>query len=720
MKIGLIGNPNSGKTTLFNQLTGSSARVGNWPGITVEKKSGYIKGKRGEEKIEVVDLPGLYSLSPYSPEEVVSRNFILEEKPDLIVDIIDSTNLERNLYLTTQLIELDVPVLVALNMSDELQKRGESIDTNRLSSVLGLPVVSISALHNRGIKELRQAIKVVGKTKRTGSTIYSSYLKPKLAELLHSTWHLLHEEMGENTSFHAVKFFEGDSIDLQSSLTLAKEFEKLKNKCFANDKADDLEAAIADARYRYIEKECSVVLSKSSSTSVSTTEKIDKVVTGKVFGIPIFLLVMFGVFHLVFSENLLYLSWLIPDSFENDFFGSGALNSPGVVLFNLMEFLTGKIMDFFTGIMPEGTWYTGLLLDGILTGVFSVLSFVPQIMCLYFFIGILEDTGYMARVAFIMDRAFRRLGLSGKVFMPFICCFGCAVPGISACRTLEDEKVRRRAIFLTPFFSCGAKLPIWAAFAGVFATAKGISGEFIVSSIYLLGILVAIVGALILKVGIIKGDAPPFVMELPSYRRPLFKNLLVLLWEKLSHYIYKCATIITGSIVVIWFLSTFNFTFKMVEDSGDSIIGVISKGLSYLFVPLGFGYGEDGWKFVVAAITGLIAKEMVVATMGTFSGLDGDEVPEDVEAGSPLALMMLGIGGSMFGLDVAIPAMFSFLAFNLLSVPCMAAVAAARAELGKKGRIWGAVAWWMSVAYVVSFVIFWIGVLISWLVSLGA
>ena len=579
--------------------------------------------------------------------------------------------------------------------------------------------MEISALHNRGIKELRSAIKVVGKTKRTGSTIYNSYFKPKLADLLHQTWHLLHEQMGENTSFHAVKFFEGDSIDLQSSYGLAKEFDSLKRKLLSKIELEelDLEAAVADARYSFIEKECVAALTRAKSLRVSKTEKIDKVVTGKIFGIPIFLLVMFSVFHLVFSSNLLYLGWLIPDSFENQFFGEGAINSPGVILFNLMEFITGSISDFVASIMPEGTWYTALVVDGILSGIFSVLSFVPQIMCLYFFIGILEDTGYMARVAFIMDRAFRKLGLSGKVFMPFICCFGCAVPGISACKTLEDEKVRQRAIFLTPFFSCGAKLPIWAAFAGVFATAKSISGEFIVSAIYLLGILVAIVGALILKKGFIKGEAPPFVMELPSYRRPLLKNLLMLLWEKLSHYVYKCATIITGSIVVIWFLSNFNFTFHMVEDSGESIIGVISRGLSYLFVPLGFGYGEDGWKFVVAAITGLIAKEMVVATMGTFSGIDGDEALEGVEMGSPLALMMLGIGGSMFGLDVAIPAMFSFLAFNLLSVPCMAAVAAARAELGGKGMIWKAVGWWMSVAYLVSLAIYWLGVLLVWLLN---
>lgn len=719
MKIALIGNPNSGKTTLFNTLTGSSARVGNWPGVTVDKKVGTYK--KLSEKIEIVDLPGIYSLSPYTPEEVISRNYLINEKPDAVINIIDATNLERNLYLTTQLLEIDIPVVIALNMSDVVAKSGDKIDVGRLQKSIGVPVVEISALRKKGVHELMEI--VAGVKPRKALSVLSS--NSVLDKLLTQTEALYREnkETPDNLLFHAVKMIEGDSIELEKFPEIAANVQKLSEGISLDLFGSDVEGAIADSRYKYIAKNFIPALKKAKRKFAGTrSDKADRILTDRFFGLPIFLLIMFAVFHFTFSENILYLGAFIPEgSFDIPIIGTDSINSIGVMLFNLMDLITSTLGGWLSGVLPEGTWYTGLIMDGILGGVFGVLSFVPQILVLYFFIGILEDSGYMARVAFILDRVFRRFGLSGRAFLPLLTCFGCAIPGIAGTRTLEDPKERERAIFLSPFFSCGAKMPIWVAFAGVFAAHRGLNSEFIVYSVYILGIVIAISSAIFLKYTFIKGKTPPFIMELPNYHLPRIKNLLIRVWDKFKHYVYRVSTIIVGSIIVIWLLSSFSFTFQMVDDSSKSMIGIIAQGISWLFVPLGFGMGPDGWKFVVAVITGLIAKEMVVATMGTFAGMaDGEAALEmdfaNESAIAPLTTMMLAIGGPMFwGMDISIPAMFSFLAFNLLSVPCMAAVATARAELGSLKKMWGAIAFWMATAYIVSFVIFWIGVLCTWI-----
>lgn len=713
MKFALAGNPNSGKTTLFNALTGSTAHVGNWPGVTVDKKVGTYK--KLSERVEIVDLPGIYSLSPYTPEEIVSRGFLLDEKPDCIINIVDATNLERNLYLTTQLLELDIPVVLALNMMDAVEKNGDQIDVLALQNALGVPVAKISALKGSGIHSLMERAYSAAHTPRQGRSVIEG---GSLNDLYIQTLSLYREQKVGNPVFHAVKMIEGDQLETEKYPEIASKLTELKKGVDTGVFEGDFEGVVADLRYRCISDNYAGSLKRARrKEGLSKSDRIDRVLTHRIWGIPIFLLIMFAVFHLTFSENLLFLGALIPDSFDVPIIGSSAINSPGVILANCMGWLTDTIGEAVGNAMPEGTWYTSLVCDALLEGLFAVLSFIPQILCLFLFLSILEDSGYMARVAFIMDRAFRRFGLSGKAFMPLLMCFGCAVPGIMATRTLENEQERRRTIMLTPFFSCGAKLPIWAAFAGVFAHAySGLNAELVVYAMYLLGIIVAIIAAIILKHSLVKGETPPFIMELPAYHLPQFKNLMIHLWEKLKHYLVRAATIIAGAIVVIWFLTTFNFSFQMVEDSGDSIIGIIAKFFTWLFVPLGFGMGENGWKFVVAAFTGLIAKEMVVATMGTFAGMDGDEALDmdgSEMADTALGAMMLGIGGALGGVSVAIPAMFAFMAFNLLSVPCMAAVGAARGELNSGKKLWSAIGFWMLTAYVVSLIIFWFGVLIT-------
>ncbi|MDR1939263.1 MAG: ferrous iron transport protein B [Clostridiales bacterium] len=717
MKFALAGNPNSGKTTLFNSLTGSTAHVGNWPGVTIDKRSGFYK--KGGGNVEIIDLPGIYSLSPYTPEEVVSRNFLLDEKPDCIINIVDSTNLERNLYLTTQLLELDVPVVIALNMTDALKKEGGEIDAAELERLFGVPSVKISALVGDGLDLLMQRAVNAAKQKRAGRSVLDS---GKCAGVINAIKELYIKDNISNPLFHAVKLVENDGIETAANAAFAAKAEELKKGVETGVFEGDFEGLIADARYRYISENLAAVQKKPAPRAVgflTKSDKIDRVLTHKVWGIPIFLLIMLGVFHITFGENFLFLGgWLIPESFDSAIFGSGALNSPGVIIFNLMDAATSRLGEVVSSALPEGMWYTSMISDGLFGGVFAVLSFVPQILVLFLFLSILEDSGYMARVAFIMDRAFRRFGLSGKAFMPLVMCFGCAVPGIMATRTLENKEERQRAIFLTPFFSCGAKLPIWAAFAGVFAMYRGLNAELTVFSMYILGIVVAIVSAFLLKATIIKGETPPFIMELPSYRAPKPKNTIIHLWQKLKHYVIRAGTIIAAATVVIWFLSSFSFSFEWVGADGNpegSILGLISKYVfRWVFYPLGFAMGENGWMFVVATLTGLIAKEVVVATMGVFAGMDGDEALETEGSelgGTALGGVIISVGGMLGGLNVAIPAMFAFMAFNLLSVPCMAAVAAARSELNDKKMLFKAIAFWIITAYAVSLVIFWVGTL---------
>ena len=723
MKIALIGNPNCGKTTLFNRLTGSTAHVGNWPGVTVEKREGQYKGlkKQTSERIDVVDLPGIYSLSPYTPEEIVSRNFMIDENPDLIINIVDATNLERNLYLTTQVLEADVPVIVALNMMDAVERSGDEIDIKGLEQALGVPTVPISALKGKGIKELMARALDEGKTKRKGASVLASCDCYPLIERIRDT---IAKENIANPLFHAAKLVEGDSAECVRFPGIAKSLEEVKPMLGKNEYGDDYEAYVADMRYRYISQYYSPCLKRATHEArLSRSDKADKVLTHRIWAIPIFVLIMFAVFHITFSEDILFLNSWFGVEVTNELFASALMIEPGDVgipslgvwLQSLLGWCTGGLIDVsrdgLTAAGYEGTWVEGFLCDGLLSGIDSVLSFVPQVLLLYLFLSILEDTGYMARVAFILDRAFRRFGLSGRAFMPLLMCFGCAVPGIIATKALENEKERRLTIMLSPFFSCGAKLPIWATFAGIMANTYWSGyGDLVVFIMYFMGIAVAIIAAIILKLTALKGDPPPFIMELPAYHRPQFKSTMIHLWDKAKHLLVRTGTVIAVSIIVIWFLSSFGKGGYC--DIDDSILGYLGKGLQYLFYPVfaapnGFATTEASnayaWRFVVAAFTGLIAKEMVVATLGTLAGVDGDAILEGAASEADQTAFDAMIG------SMTPAAMFAYMAFNLFSVPCMAAVGAAMGELKSRKRSWQAIGFWLLTAYVVSFVVFWLG-----------
>ena len=703
MKFCLAGNPNSGKTTLFNSLTGSTAHVGNWPGVTVDKREGVYK--KLPERVHIVDLPGIYSLSPYTPEEVVSRNYILEEHPDVIINIVDATNLERNLYLTTQLIETDIPVVIALNMMDVVEKNGDKIDKKALESLMGVPVVEISALKNKNLAALmKTAYETAGKGKGGRSVIEQSGV---LGGVYKEIVGLYGDAGCGDKVFHAVKMLEADELETAKFPEIAKKAAGLKSKINAKAFDDDFEAMVADARYRFLTQHISSVISRAAREENTRSDRADRVLTHRIWGIPLFLLIIFAVFHITFAEDFLFLNGLFGVSVTdpgwiNFFSGMGyegmleeaaggvvsmAVPSVGVWLQSWMGWLTGSIIDVVSGWMSASpAWLSGLVCDGLLSGLDAIFSFLPQILLLFLFLSILEDSGYMARVAFIMDRAFRKFGLSGKAFMPLLMCFGCGVPGVMATKTLENEKERRMTMMIAPFFSCGAKLPIWLAFAGVLFA--GQYGDLVVFSVYLIGIVVAIVAAIILRFTVFKGETPPFIMELPSYHLPQFKNLMAHLWEKLKHFIIKAGTIIAASIVVIWFLSNFDFAFwnGMVDNIEYSMMGRIGNVIKYLFYPLGFAMGADGWKFVVASLTGLLAKEEVVATLEVLSG-------------------GLGLEALLGGMTVA--SAYSFMLFNLLAVPCMAMVAAVYGEIGSGKRTWGAIGFWLLTAYVVSMVTYW-------------
>lgn len=693
--IALVGNPNSGKTTLFNDLTGSTAHVGNWPGVTVDKRSGVYK--KSNEKLEIVDLPGIYSLSPYTPEEIVSRNFVLSSDVNCIINVVDATNLERNLYLTTQLLEIDVPVVIALNMMDQVKQNGDKIDVKKLSDTLGVKVIEISALKNQGLKELMD---VTAEESIKTRKAYSCLEKTSLQEIIKEATISLTSLQVLSPLFHAIKLIEKDEVEEKMHPELVEKIDSLKAKLVEKSFEDDYEGLVADLRYQYISTNCSKIILKKNNNTLTKSDKIDTVLTHKIFGIPIFLFLMFLVFHLVFSEDLFFLNGLFGIEIKsigliNFFTGMGyegmleellaanettppvleGIPSLGVFLQSWMGWLTGSIIDLFAGFMPEGTWYTGLLVDGLLTGIDAIFSFLPQILLLYFFISILEDSGYMARVAFIMDRAFRKFGLSGKSFIPLLMGFGCSIPAMMATKTIEDQRERDLTIRLSPFFSCGAKAPIWAMLAAV--VAGRFLGDIFVFSIYIIGILIAILSAILIKAVGKKRDVSPFIMELPAYHVPNSKNLFAHLWEKLKHFLTKASTIIASSIVIIWFLSNFSFQFwnGMVEIK-DSMLAMIGRGLQFLFYPLGFASNADGWKYSVAAITGLIAKEDVVATLAS-----------------------LGLTEATITLTNA--QIYSFALFNLFTIPCFAAVATAKSESSKKGFIVTIIFWLLS-SYIVS------------------
>lgn len=711
MKFALAGNPNCGKTTLFNTLTGSTAHVGNWPGVTVDKREGVYK-KLGE-KVDIVDLPGIYSLSPYSPEEVISRNYIVDEKPDCIINVVDATNLERNLYLTTQLLEIDVPVVIALNMMDLVRQNKTTILKNEIEEKLGVPVVEISALKKEGVEALMKKAYETSKTPRVGKTVIENKELTNLFDNVKKEF----ETKVSSPLFHAIKLVENDSIEVESHKEVLSDVSTLKTQVSDNEFEGDFEAMIADARYKYISKYFSkAIVKKTSAETMTKSDKIDKVLTHRFWSIPIFLVIMFVVFHFVFSEDLLFLNsifgltikseWWInfftgmgydglveeAKAAEEVFQGLEGIPSLGVFLQSWMGWLTGSIMDLFSSFMPEGTWYTGLIVDGLLGGLDAIFSFIPQVLLLFLFISILEDSGYMARVAFIMDRAFRKFGLSGKAFIPLLMGFGCSVPAMMATKTLEDERERDMTIRITPFFSCGAKAPIWTMLAAV--VAGKFLGDVFVFSIYLFGIVVAIVAAIIIKLFSKNYDVPPFIMELPAYHRPQFKNLMAHLWDKFKHFLYKASTIITASIILIWFLSNFKWAFwqGMVEME-DSMLADLGHILKYVFYPLGWAQGDDGWKYSVASITGLIAKEDVVTTMENLGLVQG-------------------------AINLTNAQIYSFAVYNLFTLPCFAAVATAKSESSKKG-FYVTLAWWLLASYVISLVVYWIGALLEASVILG-
>lgn len=720
LKFALAGNPNSGKTTLFNSLTGSTAHVGNWPGVTVDKKEGLYK--KLKEQISIIDLPGIYSLSPYTPEEVISRNFILEEKPDCIINIVDATNLERNLYLSTQLLEIDVPIVIALNMMDAVTKSGDSIDAKKLQEKIGVPVVEISALKEENIDQLMKVAFEAAKSGRKGATVLE---KSSLTHLINDVEIAFKAAKIANPLFHAIKLIEKDEIECEKHNDLLSIVDDFKSHFNDEIFGNDLEAVIADARYKYISSNFTSVLSKKTTKdknkmeNATKSDKIDRVLTNKWAGIPIFIAILFVIFHLTFSEDLFYLNALgilgnnglvsFSGSMWEGLFANGGINSPGVILFNLLDIITSNITALVTGLLESSpAWVSGFIGDGVLGGLFAVLSFLPQILVLFLFFSILEDSGYMARVAFILDRVFRRFGLSGRAFMPMIMGFGCSIPAMINTRTLADENEKIATIRVIPFFSCGAKLPILTAIAGGIVTMFGIgNADIITLSMYLLGMITAIVTIIIMRNTTMKGEVPPFIMELPAYHAPQFKSLMLHLWDKAKHFIKKAFTIILASTILIWFVSHFSWNWSYLPDEqmASSILASIGQLIQPIFTPLGFGVqlGTWGWIFVVAAITGLIAKENVIATFGVLAativaGFEGGE--EGIEAVSVM----------IQATSITIPALIAFIAFNMTTIPCFAAVATAKAELPSK-KYKSTLLFWVVTSYIVASMIYLIG---SW------
>lgn len=662
--IALAGNQNCGKTTLFNALTGSNQHVGNFPGVTVEKKMGAIKKFK---EASLVDLPGIYSLSPYTSEEVVTRDFILKDHPALIVNIVDATNIERNLYLSLQLMELNTPMVIALNMMDEVIESGNSIDVEKLSRHLSIPVVPISASKNEGIDELIRVIKK--EIKDNEQAVHLDFCKGEVHRAIHSIAHIIEDhanEAGYPTRFAATKLVEGDA-PMQQALHLHQDDLDIIEKIVESMEdalGTDREAALADMRYSYIEElvaDC--VVKHHDSTAQIRSEKIDHWLTHKYFGIPIFILIMLCIFYLTFGPI-------------------------GGTLQGWMEELIAIASDALSQLLTTihvSDWLHALIIDGICNGVGSVLSFLPVIVTLFFFLSLLEDSGYMARVAFVMDKLLRKIGLSGKSFVPMLIGFGCSVPAIMSARTLSSERDRKMTIVVTPFMSCSAKLPIYGMITAAFFPTHT---ALILISVYIIGIIVAILSAILLKSTIFKGESVPFVMELPAYRIPASKSVVLHMWEKAKDFLRKAFTIIFVASIIIWFLQSFNFAFDFVSDSSQSILASIGTWLSHIFAPLGF---ED-WRASTALVTGITAKESVVSTLSVLTNTTSD-------AGLSVALQSIFTPLSAF----------AFLCFTVLYMPCVAAFAATRRELGSLKQALATVAFQTGVAYLVALLVFQVG-----------
>lgn len=665
-KIALAGNPNCGKTTMFNDLTGSSQYVGNWPGVTVEKKEGKL---RTNKQAVIQDLPGIYSLSPYTLEEVVTRNYLVGEHPDAMINIVDASNLERNLYLTTQLLEIGVPMVIALNMMDLVRKNGDQIDLKKLSEQLGCPIVQTSAVKGEGSSEVAQAALSLAQSKAAPPSplVFSEQLE----EILHTISHLIQGRCpAQNLRWYTIKLFERDEKALeQLSLdqSLLDEIESLRKQA-EELFDDDAESIITHERYLTIANLLKSCYRKKSNRQLTTSDKIDRIVTNRILALPIFALVMFVIYYLsITTVGTMMTDWV------ND------------VLFT--EIIPPAVEGWLVS-LNTAPWLQSLLLDGVIAGVGAVLGFLPQMMVLFLLLALLEDCGYMARIAFIMDRIFRRFGLSGKSFIPMLIGLGCGVPAVQASRTIENDRDRKMTIMTTTFIPCSAKLPIIGLIAGALFNGSG----WVATSAYFVGIAAIILSGIILKkTSLFAGEPAPFVMELPAYHLPSIKGVLIHMWDRLKAFVRKAGTIIFLSSIVIWFLSSFNFKLQMV-DTQQSILSSLGKLIAPLFAPLGWGH----WEAAVGTITGLVAKENVVATLGILFGFaevaeNGDEI------------------WSLFAQNFTALSAYSFLVFNLLCAPCFAAIGAIRREMGSAKWTWIAIGYQCIFAYIVSLIIFQLG-----------
>ena len=684
IKIALAGNPNCGKTTMFNALTGANQYVGNWPGVTVEKKEGKLKGKRKNDDIIVTDLPGIYSLSPYTLEEVVSRDYILNDDPDVIIDLVDATNIERNLYLTTQLIETGVPVVIALNMTDLLEKRGIKIDTNRLSMLLDCPIVETSALKQTGLDTLIEtAIKVANKKEvDLPREIFSKEMEAAVADVKG----VLPDTISEDKKrWYAVKFLENDSkvVESMNLSAAAKAAVDKDRKELETKHDDDMESIVTDERYKFIQKIVETTVKKGKD-KLTTSDKIDRIVTNRILGIPIFIAVMFVVYYIsVTTIGTIVTDW------TNDTFvvaiqdiASKGLEAAGV----------SSVIE-------------GLVVDGIIGGIGAVLGFVPQMAILFLFLSILEDCGYMVRIAFVMDRVFRHFGLSGKSFIPLLISSGCGIPGIMASKTIEQDNDRRLTIMTATFIPCGAKLPVIALMGGVmtsYATGSYTAGGFMAPIMYFVGIVAVLVAAIILKkTKPFSGKPAPFVMELPAYHIPSAKTVLMHTWERLWGFIKKAGTILFLACVIMWILSTFGFengAFGMVEDTENCLMAILGSALAWIFTPLGWGK----WQCVAAAISGFSAKEGIVSTMGVLANVSED-LSEETDV----------VAAAIRDWFPTMAAAFSFLVFNLLNSPCLAAISTMAQQMQSRKWFWFAIIFQNVFAYCVALMFYQFGLLME-------
>ena len=671
-KVALAGNPNCGKTTLFNALTGSNQYVGNWPGVTVEKKEG--EAKLGDVRFTVVDLPGIYSLSPYSQEELVARRFIIGEQPDAIINIVDATNLERNLYLTMQLLELERPVVLALNFMDEVEKKGDTIDCGRLSALLGVPVIPISARDGTNIAELVQE---AHRQMHTGLTVEPDDLYDDFTHAVHHRiGEIIHDRAYDKdipAHWAAIKLLEGDeevSRDLELDQDTLEKIDAIAAEYESSSALGDRETLLADSRYRFVERSVRLAVKRQSRTGERTlTERIDAVATHKIWAIPLFLGMMLLVFLVTFS-------------------GPGAWLSDGIAWF-VEEVLCPGVSGWLEALHAPA-WLAGVLVDGLISGVGGVLTFLPMIALLFLFLSMLEDSGYMARAAFVMDRTLRHFGLSGKAFIPMLMGFGCTVPAVMGARTMENDKDRRMTILLVPFMSCGARLPIYGLMTSAFFPDHA---GLVVFGLYLLGPLMAIASGLILKKALFQGEPAPFLLELPPYRMPTLHNIWLHVWERVRDFLTRAGTVIAAMSVVVWFLQSFGPNLRMVEDTADSILALVGGVIAPVFAPMGFGV----WQAAVALLTGLIAKEAVVSSMSLFYGF---------------SLTDYAAAGAAMSATFSPAAAMAFLVFCALYTPCVAAIATIRREMGSRSWTALALVWQLGIAWLASFAAYQIALLL--------